>query len=71
MRCNCLDRAIYVLFGGTRKHVDVYRLCRDTEEMQGATLIHGVLVWGLLSPIPSCTSEAVHVCNHNLVKGSA
>ena len=38
-----------VLLEGTPAHVDVYKLCKDLEDMDGVTLIHDVHVWTITS----------------------
>ena len=38
-----------VLLEGVPKHIDVYKLCSDLEEVEGVTLIHDVHVWTITS----------------------
>ncbi len=37
------------LLEGVPKHIDVYKLCSDIEELEGVTLIHDVHVWTITS----------------------
>ena len=38
-----------VLLEGTPGHIDVYRLCKELEDIEGVTLIHDVHVWTITS----------------------
>ena len=38
-----------VLLEGTPGHIDVYRLCKELEDVEGVTLIHDVHVWTITS----------------------
>ena len=40
-----IAQVFHVLMEGTPKHIDVYRLCADIEDMDGVTLIHDVHIW--------------------------
>ena len=40
---------VNVLLEGVPKHIDVYRLCSQLEDMEGVTLIHDVHVWTITS----------------------
>lgn len=40
-----ITQVFHVLMEGTPKHIDVYRLCADIEDMDGVTLIHDVHIW--------------------------
>ena len=44
-----LVTVLNVLLEGVPKHIDVYKLCSDLEEVEGVTLIHDVHVWTITS----------------------
>ena len=50
---------INVLLEGTPKHIDVYKLCHDIEEMEGVTLIHDVHVWTITSGREAFTAHVL------------
>ena len=42
-----MKKVVHVLLEGTPEHVDVYRLCRQLEAVEGVTLVHDIHVWTL------------------------
>ena len=48
---------VNVLLEGTPKHIDVYRLCSELEEMEGVTVIHDVHVWTITSGSEAFTAH--------------
>ena len=48
-----------VLLEGAPKHVDVYKLCSDIENLQGVTLIHDVHVWTITSGQDAFTAHVL------------
>ena len=46
-----------VLLEGSPKHIDVYKLCSDIEELDGVTLIHDVHVWTITSGSEAFTAH--------------
>ena len=44
-----LMTVLNVLLEGVPKHIDVYKLCSDLEEVEGVTFIHDVHVWTITS----------------------
>ena len=47
------------LLEGVPKHIDVYRLCSDIEELEGVTLIHDVHVWTITSGSEAFTAHVL------------
>ena len=45
------------LLEGVPKHIDVYRLCSDIEELEGVTIIHDVHVWTITSGSEAFTAH--------------
>lgn len=48
-----------VLIEGTPKHLDVYRLCNDFEEVPGVTVVHDIHVWTVTSGYVSLTAHVL------------
>ena len=48
-----------VLLEGAPKHVDVYKLCSDIENLQGVTLIHDVHVWTITTGQDAFTAHVL------------
>ncbi len=46
-----------VLLEGAPKHIDVYKLCSDIEELEGVTIIHDVHVWTITSGSEAFTAH--------------
>ena len=43
-----LTRKVFdVLMEGAPRHLDIYRLCKDVEELEGVTLVHDVHAWNI------------------------
>ena len=42
-----MKKVVHVLLEGTPEHVDVYRLCRQLEAVEGVTLVHDIHAWTL------------------------
>ena len=40
-------RVFHVLMEGAPRHLDIYRLCREIEELDGVTLVHDVHAWNI------------------------
>jgi len=53
-----IGKVVHVLLEGVPKHIDVYRLCSDMEEVQGVGLIHDIHVWSL---VPGYEMLTAHV----------
>ena len=43
-----IGKVVHVLLEGVPKHIDVYRLCSQMEDVQGVGLIHDIHVWSLV-----------------------
>ena len=54
-----LAQVFHVLMEGTPKHIDVYRLCADLEDMDGVTLIHDVHIWTVTPGNEAFTAHAL------------
>lgn len=54
-----LAQVFHVLMEGTPKHIDVYRLCSDLEDMDGVTLIHDVHIWTVTPGNEAFTAHAL------------
>ena len=46
-----------VLLEGAPRHIDVYKLCSDIEEIEGVTIIHDVHVWTITSGSEAFTAH--------------
>jgi cobalt-zinc-cadmium efflux system protein len=53
-----IGKVVHVLLEGVPKHIDVYRLCSEMEEVQGVGLIHDIHVWSL---VPGYEMLTAHV----------
>lgn len=42
-----MAKVVHVLLEGTPEHIDIYRLCRQLEAVEGVTLVHDIHVWTL------------------------
>ena len=40
-------KVFHVLMEGAPRHLDIYRLCREIEELDGVTLVHDVHAWNI------------------------
>ncbi|WP_420463407.1 cation diffusion facilitator family transporter [Candidatus Palauibacter sp.] len=54
-----LAKVVHVLLEGTPKHVDVYRLCHEIEDLEGVTVIHDVHVWTLAPGYDALTAHVL------------
>ena len=54
-----LSQVFHVLMEGTPKHIDVYSLCADMEDMDGVTLIHDIHVWTITPGNEALTAHAL------------
>ena len=54
-----LLQVLHVLLEGTPRHIDVYELCHDIEEIEGVTLIHDVHVWTITSQSEAFTAHVL------------
>lgn len=52
-------RVFKVLIEGTPRHLDVYRICSDMEDVPGVTLIHDVHVWTITSGYDAFTAHVL------------
>ena len=52
-------KVFHVLLEGTPKHIDVYNLCNDIEELDGVTLIHDVHCWTITSGSDAFTAHVL------------
>ena len=52
-------KVFHVLLEGTPKHIDVYKLCNDIEELGGVTLIHDVHCWTITSGNDAFTAHVL------------
>ena len=50
---------VQVLLEGVPRHIDVYRLCSDIEEVEGVTIIHDVHVWTITSGSEAFTAHVL------------
>ena len=48
-----------VLIEGTPKHMDVYKLCHDFEEVPGVTVVHDIHAWTVTSGYVSLTAHVL------------
>ena len=48
-----------VLIEGTPKHLDLYRLCHDLEEVPGVTVVHDIHAWTVTSGYVSLTAHVL------------
>ena len=60
---------INVLLEGVPKHIDVYRLCSEIEDIEGVTIIHDVHVWTITSGSESFTAHIFIDPAHEDVEG--
>ena len=54
-----IAQVFHVLMEGTPKHIDVYSLCADIEDMDGVTLIHDVHLWTITPGNEAFTAHAL------------
>ncbi len=54
-----LAKVVHVLLEGTPKHVDVYRLCHEIEDLEGVTVIHDIHVWTLAPGYDALTAHVL------------
>ena len=40
-------KVFHVLMEGAPRHLDIYKLCKDIEELEGVTLVHDVHAWNI------------------------
>ncbi len=52
-------KVFHVLLEGTPKHIDVYNLCNDIEDLDGVTLIHDVHCWTITSGSDAFTAHVL------------
>ncbi len=52
-------KVFHVLMEGAPKHIDVYKLCADLEDMDGVTLIHDVHIWTITPGNEAFTAHAL------------
>ena len=52
-------RVFKVLLEGTPKHLDMYRICSDMEDVGGVTLIHDVHAWTITSGYDAMTAHVL------------
>ncbi|MCE2464894.1 MAG: cation transporter [Dehalococcoidia bacterium] len=52
-------KVFHVLLEGTPKHIDVFGLCNDIEELDGVTLIHDVHCWTITSGNDAFTAHVL------------
>ena len=52
-------KVFHVLMEGTPKHIDVYKLCADIEDMDGVTLVHDVHIWTITPGNEAFTAHAL------------
>ena len=52
-----MTTVIQVLLEGVPKHIDVYKLCSDIEDVEGVTIIHDVHVWTITSGSEAFTAH--------------
>ncbi|MCY4664159.1 MAG: cation diffusion facilitator family transporter [Acidimicrobiaceae bacterium] len=50
---------LLVLIEGTPKHLDLYKLCHDLEEVPGVTVVHDIHVWTVTSGYVSLTAHVL------------
>ena len=60
-------RVFKVLLEGTPKHLDMYRICSDMEDVPGVTIIHDVHAWTITSGYDAMTA---HVLVDSAQRGS-
>ncbi len=54
-----MTRVFHVLLEGTPKHIDVYKLCSNIEDLEGVTLIHDVHIWTITSGKEAFTAHVL------------
>ena len=54
-----MTTVLQVLLEGVPKHIDVYRLCSDIENIDGVTIIHDVHVWTITSGSEAFTAHVL------------
>ena len=52
-------RVFKVLIEGTPKHLDMYRICSDMEDVPGVTIIHDVHAWTITSGYDAMTAHVL------------
>lgn len=52
-------RVFKVLLEGTPKHLDMYRICSDMEDVPGVTIIHDVHAWTITSGYDAMTAHVL------------
>ena len=52
-----MTTVLQVLLEGVPRHIDVYKLCSDIEEVEGVTIIHDVHVWTITSGSEAFTAH--------------
>ncbi len=52
-------RVFKVLIEGTPKHLDMYRICSDMEDVPGVTIIHDVHAWTITSGYDALTAHVL------------
>lgn len=52
-------RVFKVLLEGTPKHLDMYRICSDMEDIPGVTIIHDVHAWTITSGYDALTAHVL------------
>ena len=52
-------RVFKVLLEGTPKHLDMYRICSDMEDVPGVTIIHDVHAWTITSGYDALTAHVL------------
>jgi cobalt-zinc-cadmium efflux system protein len=52
-------RVFKVLLEGTPKHLDMYRICSDIEDLPGVTIVHDVHAWTITSGYDAMTAHVL------------
>lgn len=54
-----MTTVLQVLLEGVPRHIDVYKLCSDIEDLEGVTIIHDVHVWTITSGSEAFTAHVL------------